>query len=176
MTEITRPEWAESSPEMQKYYDEQWGIETHDDRQLFEMLCLETYQAGLSWQTVLRKQQAFEAAFFNYDINQVAKMTDTQLEKLLQNPAIIRNRRKLAATINNAQVIQQLPTSFDEYIWQFVDGKPQRLLVKSAEELPAQTRLSIKVSKQMKKDGFQFVGPVTVYSYLLAIGIVNARV
>lgn len=178
MTEIKRPTWAISNPLMQQYYDTQWGIELHDERALFEMLCLETYQAGLSWQTVLNKRSAFEDAFHHYEIEQVAQMTETQIATQLKNEKIIRNRLKLNATVNNARTIVKLHAAgrtFDDYIWQFVDYQPQRLVIQKDENLPAQTRLSVQVSKQMKKDGFKFVGPVTIYSYLLAVGVVNAR-
>lgn len=178
MTEINRPDWATSNPLMQAYYDEQWGIELHDERELFEMLCLETYQAGLSWQTVLNKRAAFEDAFHHYEIERVAQMTAAEIAAQLHNEKIIRNRLKLNATVNNARAIVKLHASgqtFDDYIWQFVDHQPQRLQVAKAADLPTQTELSVQVSKQMKKDGFKFVGPVTIYSYLLAVGVVNAR-
>lgn len=154
MTEIKRPTWAISNPLMQQYYDTQWGIELHDERALFEMLCLETYQAGLSWQTVLNKRSAFEDAFHHYEIEQVAQMTETQIAPQLKNEKIIRNRLKLNATVNNARTIVKLHVAgrtFDDYIWQFVDYQPQRLVIQKDENLPAQTRLSVQVSKQMKK-------------------------
>ncbi|WP_414691954.1 DNA-3-methyladenine glycosylase I [Paucilactobacillus kaifaensis] len=176
---MKRPDWATSNPLMQEYYDNEWGIELHDERALFEMLCLETYQAGLSWQTVLNKRAAFGDAFHHYDIEQVAQMTDEEIETQLNNEKIIRNRLKLNATVNNARAIIKLHVAgqmFDDYIWQFVDQRQQRLVVKNDADLPAQTRLSVQVSKQMKKDGFKFVGPVTIYSYLLAVGVVNARI
>ncbi|KIS03361.1 DNA-3-methyladenine glycosylase I [Paucilactobacillus wasatchensis] len=178
MANSKRPTWAMDNPLMQQYYDLEWGIELHDERALFEMLCLETYQAGLSWQTVLNKRDDFRAAFHNYDIDRVAQMSAAEIGTQLQNKKIIRNRLKLNATVNNAQVIVRMHDegkTFNDYIWQFVDRHPQRLVVRSDGDLPAQTRLSVQVSKQMKKDRFKFVGPVTIYSYLLAVGVVNAR-
>lgn len=178
MAAIRRPDWATSNSLMQEYYDNQWGIELHDERSLFEMLCLETYQAGLSWQTVLNKKLAFEDAFHHYAIDQVAQMTREEIDTQLNNEKIIRNRLKLNATVNNARAIirlHEVGQTFDEYIWQFVNNQPQRLIIQHDADLPTQTSLSVQVSKQMKKDGFKFVGPVTIYSYLLAVGVVNAR-
>ncbi|WP_461240994.1 DNA-3-methyladenine glycosylase I [Paucilactobacillus sp. N302-9] len=174
MTQIKRPEWANQNELMQHYYDDEWGLPVKEDQKLFEMLSLETYQAGLSWLTVLKKRMAFRQAFYDYDINKVAQMSDEQISTLLSNKAIIRNQRKLNATVNNAKAIQQLSKSFTDYVWSITDGEVIKMPF--SEDLPAQTELSKRVSKQMKKDGFNFVGPVTVFSFLLAVGVVNARI
>ena len=174
---IKRCGWVKmTNPLYVAYHDEEWGQPLHDDQELFELLCLETYQAGLSWETVLNKRQAFRAAFHGYDAVKIAAMTDADLEALMDNPAIIRNRRKLYATRANAQAflqIQQTYGSFNDYIWSFVDHEPIRNAIADYREAPAKTALSEKVSKELKKQGFQFVGPVCVYSFMEAAGLIN---
>ena len=158
------------------YHDEEWGRPLHDEQALFELLCLETYQAGLSWETILNKRTAFQQAFHHYDYHQVAKMTDEDLEAILQNPAVVRNRLKIFATRANAQAflqVQQDFGSFDRYIWSFVDGKTIQNDLLDYKQAPAKTALSEQISKDMKKRGFKFVGPVAVYSFLQAAGLVN---
>ncbi|MGT2907928.1 DNA-3-methyladenine glycosylase I [Streptococcus dentiloxodontae] len=165
-----------TNPLYVSYHDREWGKALHDDRALFELLCLESYQAGLSWETVLNKRAAFKTAFCNYEISKVAAMTDAQLEDLLQNPDIIRNRAKLFATRTNAQAflkIQDNYGSFDHYIWSFVANQTIDNPVINYKEVPAKTLLSEKISKELKKQGFKFVGPVCVYSFLQAAGLVN---
>ena len=158
------------------YHDEEWGQPLHDERALFELLCMETYQAGLSWETVLNKRQAFRQAFHGYQVQGVADMTDEELEALMNNPAIIRNRAKIFATRANAQAFLQVQAefgSFDSYLWSFVDGKTIVNDVPNYAQAPAKTVLSERISKDLKKRGFKFTGPVSVLSFLQAAGLVN---
>lgn len=158
------------------YHDEEWGQPLHDDRALFELLCLETYQSGLSWETVLNKRQGFREAFHGYQIQAVAEMTDGELEALLENPAIIGNRAKLFATRANAQAflqVQKTYGSFDAYLWSFVDGQTIINDVPDYHLAPAKTALSEKLSQDLKKRGFKFTGPVAVLSFLQAAGLVD---
>ena len=158
------------------YHDEEWGRPLHDDQALFELLCMETYQAGLSWETVLNKRQAFRQAFHGYKIQAVADMTDEELEVLMNNPAIIRNRAKIFATRTNAQAFLQVQKecgSFDAYLWSFVDGKTIVNDVPDYSQAPAKTPLSEILSKDLKKRGFKFTGPVAVLSFLQAAGLVD---
>ena len=158
------------------YHDEEWGQPLHDDRALFELLCLETYQSGLSWETVLNKRQGFREAFHGYQIQAVAEMTDGELEALLENPAIIRNRAKIFATRVNAQAflqVQKTYGSFDAYLWSFVEGKTIVNDFTDYHLAPAKTALSEKLAKDLKKRGFKFTGPVAVLSFLQAAGLVD---
>ncbi|CYV79340.1 DNA-3-methyladenine glycosylase I [Streptococcus suis] len=158
------------------YHDQEWGKPLHDEQSLFELLCLESYQAGLSWEIVLNKRQAFRSAFFNYDIQKVAAMTDSELDGLLANPNIIRHKAKLYATRANAQSflrVQEEFGSFDHYLWSWVNFTPIDNPVKSFREVPTKNDLSEDISKDLKKRGFKFVGPVCVYSYLQAAGLIN---
>lgn len=176
--DISRPDWAQQSFAMQDYYDHYWGLPVHDDRQLFEMLSLELFQAGLSWKTIWERKAAFEKAFADFDIQRVARFDSTDVERLCQDQTIIRNRRKITAVIENARVIRQLQErgqSFSDYVWRFVDYHPQRLILNPGEALPAQTTLSETMAKQFKRDGFKFVGPTIMYSFMTAVGLVNAR-
>lgn len=173
-----RPNWAESSTLMQDYYDHLWGFPVHDDRFLFEMLSLELFQAGLSWEIIWKRRSAFEKVFDHFNIDRVAAYNEDDVERLMKDKGIIRNRLKINAVINNARVIKRILAdgqSFDDYVWSFVDHHEQRLRLKPGETLPAQTELSREISKKMKKDGFKFVGPTIVYSYLTAVGLVDAR-
>lgn len=158
------------------YHDQEWGRPLHEEQALFELLCLETYQAGLSWEIVLNKRQAFKEAFHDYDYRAVAGMTDQQLDALLDNPAIIRHKAKLYATRANAQAflkVQEEYGSFDHYIWSWVAGHPQVNSVDDYRQLPTKTPLSEALSKDLKKRGFKFVGPGCVYSFLQAAGLIN---
>ena len=158
------------------YHDEEWGQPLHDDRALFELLCLETYQSCLSWETVLNKRQGFREVFYNYQVQRVAEMTDGELEALLENPAIIRNRAKLFATRANAQAflqVQETYGSFDAYLWSYVDGQTIINDVPDYHLAPAKTALSEKLAKDLKKRGFKFTGPVAVLSFLQAAGLVD---
>ena len=158
------------------YHDEEWGQPLHDDQALFELLCMETYQAGLSWETVLNKRQAFREAFHSYRIQTVSDMSDSELEALMDNPAIIRNRAKIFATRANAQAFLQVQAefgTFDAYLWSFVGGKTIVNDVPDYRESPAKKALSEKLSKNLKKRGFKFTGPVAVLSFLQAAGLVD---
>ena len=158
------------------YHDEEWGQPLHDDRALFELLCMETYQAGLSWETVLNKRQAFREAFHGYQIQAVAEMTDGELEALLENPAIIRNRAKLFATRSNVQAFLQFQEAYgsiDAYLSKFVNGLTNINDVPDYRLAPAKTSLSEKISKDLKKRGFKFTGPVAVLAFLQAAGLID---
>lgn len=172
---VTRCAWATSSPVMQRYHDEEWGRPEHDDRALFELLCLETYQAGLSWQTVLNKRTAFREDFCNFEVARVAAMTSADRDRLLQDPRIIRNRLKIDATLNNARVLRDWDSdeAFSTWLWAFVDGRPLRHQFARGDQIPGTTDLARHVSLSMKRRGFKFVGPTTVYSFMQAAGLVN---
>lgn len=175
---LKRPAWAEKTVAMQEYYDHYWGLPVHDDQQLFEMLSLELFQAGLTWQTIWQRRLAFEKAFNDFEIDKVAVFDISDIDRLCQNEQIIRNRRKIEAVINNAQVInriQQTGQTFDDYVWRFINYQPQRLVLQKDEVLPAKTVASENFAKQLKKDGFKFMGPTIAYSFMTAVGLVNAR-
>lgn len=158
------------------YHDQQWGIPVHDDRELFEMLILEGAQAGLSWETILNKRAGYRAAFHQFEVNKVAAMTDAELEALLLNPNIVRNRLKIFAARKNAVVfskIQQEFGSFDQYLWRYVEHKPVINQFKTFADVPASTALSDAISKDLKKRGMTFVGSTIIYAYLQAVGVVN---
>ena len=158
------------------YHDQEWGQALHDDRALFELLCMETYQAGLSWETVLNKRQAFREVFYNYQVQRVAEMTDAELKALLDNPDIIRNRAKIFATRANAQAflqVQKTYGSFDAYLWSFVDGQTIINDVPDYHLAPAKTALSEKLSQDLKKRGFKFTGSVAVLAFLQAAGLID---
>ena len=158
------------------YHDKEWGRAVHDDHVLFELLCLETYQSGLSWETVLNKRQEFRQVFHHYNIEKVAAMSDADLEIILQNPRVISHRLKLFSTRQNARsiiLIQKEFGSFDRSIWSFVDNKVQVNSVNNYNDVPASTTLSERLSKDLKKRGFKFVGPTCLYSFIQAAGMVN---
>ncbi len=159
-----------------EYHDTEWGIPIHDERHLFEMLILEGAQAGLSWETVLKKRQAYRELFHHFDPNRVAEMTDQELECLIENPAIIRNRRKIFSTRHNARVfleIQKEFGSFDHYLWQFINHKPIINSWEKWKDVPAETELSKKISTNLKKRGMSFVGPTIIYAFMQAVGMVS---
>lgn len=172
-----RCSWVkESNPLYVHYHDEEWGIPCHDDSKLFELLCLETYQSGLSWETVLKKRAAFKEAFHLYDVHKVAEMSDSDLDALLGNPDIIRHKAKLYATRANAQAFLAVCDtfdSFDNYIWGFINFTPIVNIIDERHPVPSKTPLSESISKDMKKWGFKFVGPVCIYSFLQAAGLIN---
>ena len=174
---MNRCAWVKmTNPLYIAYHDEEWGKPLHDEHDLFELLCMETYQAGLSWETVLNKRSAFRQAFHDYDVEKVAQMTDSELDSLLDTPDIIRNKAKLYATRANAQAflkVQKEFGTFDQYLWSWVDFTPLVNKVDNYQNAPAKTELSEIISKDLKKRGFKFVGPVCVYSYLQAAGLVN---
>lgn len=177
MKRLNRCSWVKpSNPLYVAYHDEEWGRPVHDDQALFELLCLESYQAGLSWETVLNKREAFRLAFYGYAVAKVAQMTDEELDSLLTKPDLIRHRAKLYATRQNAQAFQRVQAefgSFASYLWGWVNGQTQVNPVPDYRQLPSQTALSKALSKDLKKRGFTFVGPVCVYSYLQAAGLIN---
>lgn len=159
-----------------KYHDQEWGVPVHDDRKLFEMIVLEGMQAGLSWETVLNKREAFKVAFDDFLPARVVKYDDAKIEELLQNKGIIRNRLKIKSAIKNARAflsIQKEFGSFDKYIWGFVDNKPIINKYRTWKEIPAKTELSDAISKDLKKRGMNFVGSTIIYAFMQAIGMVN---
>lgn len=159
-----------------KYHDEEWGVPVHDDRKHFEFLILEGAQAGLSWLTILRRRENYREAYNNFDPEKVAKYDEGKVEELISNAGIIRNRKKIESSINNAKKfleVQKEFGSFDNYIWSFVDHKPVINSWKKLSELPAKTELSDRISKDLKKRGFSFVGSIIIYAHIQAIGLVN---
>ncbi|MFK2856704.1 DNA-3-methyladenine glycosylase I [Dyella humi] len=161
---------------MQAYHDTEWGVPLHDDRALFEFLCLEGAQAGLSWRTVLHKRDHYRRAFHDFDIARVAAMKDRELEKLLLDPGLIRNRLKIFSARDNAKAALDAigeHGSLDAYLWSFVDGKPIRNAWRTQGEVPASTPVSDRMSKALKKHGFRFVGTTICYAFMQATGMVN---
>ena len=174
-----RCEWGTVSQLYIDYHDNEWGVPVHDDRTLFEFLILEGAQAGLSWETVLKKRENYRKAFSNFDPVKVSRYSDKKIETLMGNKGIIRNRLKIASAINNAKrflEVQEEFGSFDTYIWQFVNGKTITNRFKSIRELPATTKESDAMSKDLKKRGFKFVGPTICYAHMQATGMVNDHV
>jgi DNA-3-methyladenine glycosylase I len=176
MTELSRCEWAGDDPLMLAYHDQEWGVPLHDDRMLFELLTLEGAQAGLSWSTILRRREGYRAAFAGFDIRRVAAFEQADVERLLQDGGIIRNRQKILSTIENARRVRELD-SFDQLVWTFVPNArpivngPTRL-----GDLPAETTESQAMSKALRKRGFSFVGPTICYAFMQAAGLVNDHV
>lgn len=171
--------WCGDDPLYIAYHDEEWGVPLHDDRRLFELLVLEGAQAGLSWITILRKRAAYREAFDGFDIATVAAYGEADTARLLANPGIVRNRLKVAAAIRNARgvlAIQRECGSFDRYLWDFVEGVPIRNRWRTLSELPARTELSDRLSKDLKRRGFTFVGSTICYSFLQAAGLVDDHV
>jgi len=171
-----RCSWSENNPLYIKYHDEEWGVPIYDDAKLFEFLILETFQAGLSWLTILKKRENFRAAFDNFDYHKIAKYDENKFNTLLQDAGIIRNKLKIKATISNAQCfikIQEEFGSFSDYIWGFTDGKVIKNNWKTLAEIPAKTELSDAISKDLKQRGFKFVGSTIIYAHLQATGMVN---
>lgn len=173
----TRCAWcANSFEEYVQYHDDEWGVPVHDDKKHFEFLILESAQAGLSWATILKKREGYRNAFADFDVSMVAEYGSGMVEDLLQDSSIIRNRLKIEAAINNAKrfiAIQKEFGTFDEYIWQFVNGKPIVNHWTKMEEVPVTTPESDALSKDLKKRGFKFVGSTTIYAHMQAIGLVN---
>jgi len=171
-----RCEWCLSSPLYIDYHDKEWGVPEFDDQKLFEMINLEGAQAGLSWITILKKREGYLKAFDQFDPLKIIKYSDAKLEKLRLNPEIVRNRLKIAAVKTNALAflkIKESGKSFSSYLWDFVDGKPIQNKFKSMDQVPATTKLSDKLSKQLKKDGFKFVGSTITYAFMQACGMIN---
>ncbi len=172
---VARCDWATEEPNL-SYHDKEWGRPEHDDQKLFEFLVLEGAQAGLSWITILKRREGYRKAFSNFDVKKVAKYNQKQKDKLLKDESIIRNRLKIQSAVNNAQQflkVQQDFGTFDKYIWSFVDHKPIKNKFKKLSDLPASTLISEKMSKDLKKRGFNFVGPTICYALMQAIGMVN---
>ena len=175
----TRCEWCGDDPLYVEYHDKEWGVPVHDDRLLFEFLILEGAQAGLSWITILKKRPNYQEAFDHFDAEKVARYTDEDVPRFLGNPGIVRNRLKVASAIKNAKGVLAIREEFgslDQYLWDYVDGEPIRNAWKSLSEIPASTELSDKISKDLKKRGFNFVGSTIVYAFMQAVGMVNDHV
>ena len=171
-----RCEWATESEAMVAYHDEEWGVPSHDDVHLFEMLTLESAQAGLSWSTILNKREGYRRAFAGFEPAAVARFGTNDVERLLADPGIVRNRLKVESTINNAARVletQESEGSFDAYLWSFVNGKPIVNRWKHLAELPAETELSRAISKDLKRRGFRFVGPTSIYAFMQTVGMVD---
>jgi DNA-3-methyladenine glycosylase I len=168
--------WCSDDPLYIVYHDEEWGVPSHDDRHLFEMLILEGAQAGLSWITILRKRQNYRAAFDNFDADRVARYTPARIERLLANPGIVRNRLKVGAAIINAQAVLRIRNDFgslEQFVWQFVDGRPRQNALPSFRDGPNSTAESDALSKGLRDRGCKFVGSTIMYAFMQAIGMVN---
>jgi DNA-3-methyladenine glycosylase I len=175
-----RCEWAPlDDPLYLAYHDEEWGVPSHDDRHLFEMLVLEGAQAGLSWSTILRKREHYRKAFAGFDIGRVARFTPARIERLLRDPGIVRNRAKVEAAVTNARACLEIHREFgclDAYLWRFVEGGPVRNRRRMLRRIPAETEASRAMSRDLKRRGFRFVGPTICYAFMQATGMVNDHV
>ena len=174
--DLVRCAWVGTDPLSVEYHDREWGVPVHDDRKLFEFLILEGMQAGLSWMTILRKRDNFRSAYDDFDPAKIAQYDQAKFEELMNNPGIIRNRRKIEAAAQNASAflaVQAEFGSFDAYMWHFVGGKPKVNSWVTISEIPAQTEESVILSKDLKQRGFNFVGPTIVYAHMQATGMVN---
>lgn len=172
MKEKLRCRWSESDPLLRAYHDEEWGVPQFDSRALWELLMLEGFQAGLAWITVLRKRDAFRSAFRQFDPAKVARFKEADIERLMRNAGIIRARAKIEATIQGARIFLEMHKAgidFSAWVWGFVGGKP----IQNSGPLPAESPLSVTISKELKRRGFKFVGPVIVYAWMQAAGMVN---
>jgi len=175
MTNLQRCAWARTEPSI-SYHDKEWGVPVHDDRLLFEFLILEGAQAGLSWETILKKRDAYRKAFDNFDPQRVARYSPARVEKLLKNAGIVRNRLKIESTVDNAKAflrVQKEFGSFDAYVWSFVDGKPCPNRWKTLRDIPATSAESDALSKDLKRRGFHFVGSTIIYAFMQAVGMVD---
>ena len=173
MSKLHRCAWAESDPLLRDYHDQEWGVPQYESRALWELLMLEGFQAGLAWITVLRKREAFREAFHHFDPSKVAAFKTADVNRLLGNPGIIRSRAKIEATIQGARIFEQMRSSgepFSQFAWQLAGGKP---IKNKTGQMPAKTVLSEEISAALKKRGFKFVGPVIVYAWMQASGMVN---
>ncbi len=174
-----RCKWAGTDPLYIEYHDTEWGVPVHDDRLLFEFLILEGAQAGLSWLTILKKRQEYREAFDHFDPKKVAQYDSGKIRELLTNKGIIRNRLKIEAAVQNARAfraVQREFSSFDAYIWNFVGGKPIKNGWKSEAEVPAKTKESVDMSKDLRRRGFKFIGPTICYAFMQAVGLVNDHI
>ncbi len=175
----SRCEWAGSDPLMVAYHDDEWGVPLHDERRLFELLCLEGAQAGLSWSTILRRREGYRAAYEGFDPERVAAFDDARQAALLADPRIVRNRAKVAAFRDNAAAVLRLRDEaggLSSYLWSFVEGRPVVGRFRSLAELPARTPLAATLSDDLRRRGFRFVGPVIVYAFMQSAGLVNDHV
>lgn len=176
MEERIRCKWCLSSDLYKKYHDEEWGVPVHDDQKHFEFLILEGAQAGLSWLTILKRREGYRKAFCHFDVNKVARLKQKDIEKLIKNEQIIRNRLKIESTVSNAKAfleVQEEFGSFDQYCWSFVDGKPIINKRKSLKDIPPTSKESDAWSKDLKQRGFKFVGSTIIYAHMQAVGMVN---
>jgi len=176
-SERIRCEWARGGDSlMTEYHDKEWGVPVHDDRELFEFLILEGAQAGLSWSTVLKKRQRYREVFAGFDPEKVARFRPARIERLLEDPGIIRNRLKVESAVRNAKAVRRVQREFgtlDAYLWGFVGGKPRVNHWTSLSEIPAMTEVSDAMSKDLKRRGFNFVGSTICYAFMQAVGMVN---
>ena len=176
---IKRCGWCGNDPIYLEYHDEEWGVPVHDDRKLFEFLILEGAQAGLSWITILKRRSGYQKAFYDFDVNRVARFSKKKIEALLKDTGIIRNRLKVESAVSNAQKfleIQEEFGSFNDYSWRFVDGEPIVNRYKTLKEIPATTKISDQFSKDLKSRGFKFVGSTIIYAHMQAVGMVNDHI
>jgi DNA-3-methyladenine glycosylase I len=176
---VTRCAWAQGSPELEAYHDDEWGLPSHDERHLFELLTLEGAQAGLSWLTILRKREGYRRAFADFDAEVVARFGAADVERLLADRSIVRNREKIESTIANAHAVLALReqgTTLDELVWASVGGTPRVNGWRELAEIPAETDESRALSRELKRLGFRFVGPTTCYAFMQAAGLVNDHV
>ncbi|MFH1049647.1 MAG: DNA-3-methyladenine glycosylase I [bacterium] len=174
--ELTRCDWTQDDELMMKYHDEEWGVPLHDDQKLFEYIVLDAFQAGLSWKTILHKRENFRRALDNFNPKKIAKYSEKKIEKLMNDAGIIRNKLKIQATITNAKAfleIQKQFGTFDKYIWQFTNFKTIKHKRKTIHDLPATSKESDEMSKDLKKRGFKFVGSTICYAFMQAAGMVN---
>ena len=179
MREKKRCQWCVGDPIYEAYHDMEWGVPLKEDQRLFEFLTLETFQAGLSWITILRKRENFRLAFDGFDYRQITKYSETKIQALLDNTGVVRNSLKIRATINNAQYFQNIQKefgSFSNYIWRYVAHQPIQNRYTHNSEIPSTTALANKVSLDLKKRGFRFIGPMVMYAYMQATGMVNDHV
>ncbi|MEQ1522729.1 MAG: DNA-3-methyladenine glycosylase I [Aestuariivirga sp.] len=169
---ICRCKWCGTDPVYVLYHDTEWGVPEYDSRALFEKLQLDGFQAGLSWITILRKREAFRKAFDDFNPEKMARYRPAKLERLMNDAGIVRNRLKIEASVSNAQAYLAIP-DFSAYLWNFMDGRPLQNRLRGMKDVPAMTPLAEKISKDMKKRGFRFVGPTIVYAFMQACGLVN---
>jgi DNA-3-methyladenine glycosylase I len=177
VAELIRCPWSGEDPLYRAYHDQEWGVPEYDDRALYEKLVLDGFQAGLSWITILRKRENFRRAFGGFKPERIARYGDKDMERLLQDETIVRSRAKIQAAISGAQlwldIMDKEPGGFSELIWKHVDGKPRGNRLKRMQDIPAKTEMSEKLSKELKTRGFKFCGPVIVYAFAQAVGMVN---
>ena len=171
-----RCSWADGDPLYEEYHDTEWGVPLYDDQRIFEFLVLESMQAGLSWMTILKKRENFRRAFAGFDYEKVARFSQAKVERLMQDAGIIRNRKKIEAAVANAKAFIKVRRefgTFSKYIWGFVDGRPVVNESRTVRDIPALTETAVLLSKDLKKRGFKFLGPTTVYAHMQAAGMVN---